>query len=405
MKIAIITAGRLPVPSTKGGAVETKIDYILAYNATHHLHNITTYSICPDKNHAFVGSTPENHYYHINNKSLLFRLGQRIFKFFNKRPYYDSYIEYFLYLCLRHIKHRNYDIIITTNRPGYTEKISQTTNTPIILQLNNDYLNPQIKDAYRIKELCAGIITCSHYINNLASSVSCDKEVPVITVHNGIDIARFVNAHPQKRSDLGIMNDDYVVVFSGRIIPEKGVLELIKAIKLISNVINIKLLIIGASFYGKDNHNSPYMNDLINESEPIKNRVIFTGYIDYNEIPAYLKVANIAVVPSIWDEPFGLTVLEAMAAGLPLISTKGGGIPEICKETAILIERNNIINNIADSILFLYNNPKEAELIGKISQERSWQFDKDIFSKTYLEAVEKIVLNNKCTKEKNPLIQ
>lgn len=391
MKIAIITAGRLPVPATKGGAVETKLDYILAYNAVHHLHDITMYSISPDKNYLKDIGTTENHYFHVNNKSFLFRLGQKIHKYFNKKSYYDSHIEYFLFLCLRHLKSQKYDVIITTNRPGYTEKIARITQAPIILQLNNDYLNPNIKNASRIKDLCSGIITCSHYINRLASSVSCEKEIPVITVHNGIDISRFVNATPISRDVLGINDDDFLVVFSGRIIPEKGVLELIQSIKLIHDIKGIKLLIIGASFFGTDESVSPYMKQLILESEPIKDKVVFTGYVDYADMPAYLKAANVAVVPSVWDEPFGLTVLEAMASGRPLITTQGGGIPEICEGAAILIERENIVQHLADSIIFLYNNPEYAKEIGKKAVERSWKFDKEIFSKTYFEAVDKIM--------------
>ena len=129
MKIAIITAGRLPVPATKGGAVETKLDYTLAYNATHHLHDITIYSICPDKSNHLNNNSSENHYFHINNKSLFFRIGQKLYAYFNRFPFYDNHIEFFLYLCLRHIKHQKYDVIITTNRPGYTDRIYQITQT------------------------------------------------------------------------------------------------------------------------------------------------------------------------------------------------------------------------------------------------------------------------------------
>lgn len=395
MKIAIISAGRLPVPATKGGAVETKLDYILAYNATHHLHDITMYSICPDKKQYIIPYTKENHYYHINNQSLFFKIGKKIYNYFNNAAYYDSSIEYFLFLCLRHIRNQQYDVIITTNRPGYTQKIAQTTQTPIILQLNNDYLNPNLKNASKTKELCSGIITCSHYINKRAASVTCNKDIPVITVHNGIDISRFVHAQPISRTNLGLIDDDFVIVFSGRVIKEKGVLELIKAIKLIDDIKTIKLLIIGASFYGTDNCISAYMRELKNEAETVKDKVIFTGYVNYADIPAYLKVADVAVIPSVWDEPFGLTVLESMAAGLPLITTRGGGIPEICEDTAILIDRENIIQNIANAIRFLYNNPKNKNSLGKKAQERSWLFDKDIFSKSYLEAVKAIVNNHR----------
>jgi glycosyltransferase involved in cell wall biosynthesis len=390
MNIAIITSGRLPVPATKGGAVETKLDYLINYNIKHHIHNITLYSISPDLPYDVV-SSEDCKYVHIDNHSILFRIGQRLYKHFNKNPYYDSYIEYFLYLCLRHIKKRHYDVIITTNRPGYTKKIADVTATPIILQLDNDYLNPGSPDAQEIKALSTGVITCSHFINRMASKVTCRKNVPVVTIHNGIDVSRFANATGIIRDSLGLTPQDYVVIYCGRVIPEKGVLELIQAIKTITDIESIKLLIVGASFYGKDSVPSPYIQQLKSEAESIKDKVIFTGYVDYKDMPNYLKTANLAVVPSTWDEPFGLTVLEAMAAGLPLITTRGGGIPEICEGTAILIERGNIVRHIADSIRFMYNHPETAHSLGEKAAKRSWEFDKDIFCRDYFKQIEYIL--------------
>ena len=107
-------------------------------------------------------------------------------------------------------------------------------------------------------------------------------------------------------------------------------------------------------------------------------------------MPSYLKTANIVVVPSLWEEPFGLTVLEAMAAGVPLIATRCGGIPEVCEGAAILIERENICHNIAEAIQYLYNNPHEANLLVKNAEKRSWLFDKTPFSENYYKAIDQI---------------
>lgn len=394
MKIAIITGGRLPVPATKGGAVETLLDFILDYNAQRHLHDITVYSISPD-NQILNPSTKNNRFIHINTKSLLFKIGRRLYSRINKKKYYDSYIEFFLFLCLKHVKHHKYDAIILSNRSGYVEKVAKTTKSPIILVLGNDYLNPSIGNAKTIKTLCSGVITCSDYINNQVSSVSIDKNIPVITVHNGIDIDTFISAKSIPREQLGFKKSDYVIIYSGRIIREKGVLELIQAIKVLNDFKNIKLLIVGASFYGKDSYESSYIQSLKKEVEPIKDRVFFTGYVDYSVIPSYLKAANLAIVPSVWDEPFGLTVLEAMAAGLPLITTSGGGIPEICDGCAILIERNNIVQHLTESITYLYNNPEIANSISQKAIERSKEFDKDIFSSKFIKQVEHIIETSK----------
>lgn len=385
MNIAIITSGRLPVPATKGGAVETKLDYILDYNATHHLFDITVYSIPPEKK--IDKNTNSNHYIYFSLISIWSKIKRKVHTIFTNQLYYDDQIEYFLHCCISDIKKKTYDAIILANRPGYALSLQKYTKAKIILQINNDYLNIKTKKAEQIKESCSLIITCSDYLNKLATEVPCKREVPIITVHNGIDIKRFVEAKPIERSRIKLSNEDFIVFFSGRLTKEKGILELIQAIKIIKTIPHLKLIIAGASFYGKDTSVHPYLKELIKESEDIKDQVIFTGFIDYNEMPSFLKIANIIVVPSMWEEPFGLTVLEAMAAGVPLIATRSGGIPEVCEGAAVLIDRDNIVKQLADAIVHLYENPRDAELLKEKAQMRSWNFDKDSFSERYLQAI------------------
>ncbi len=391
MKIAILTSGRLPVPATKGGAVETKLDYILDYNANHHLLDITTYSIPPDER--IDKNTKDNHYIYYSLTSRWSNVWRKIHNLFVGKLYYDDKIEFFLHRCISDIKKKSYDAIILANRPGYALSLQKYTKAKIILQINNDYLNIKTKKAEQIKEACSLIITCSDYLNRLASEVPCKREVPIITVHNGIDIKRFVEAKPIEKSRINLSDKDFVVFFSGRLTKEKGILELIQAIKKIKTIPHLKLIIAGASFYGKDTSVHPYLKELIKESEDIKDQVIFTGFIDYKEMPSFLKIANVIVVPSMWEEPFGLTVLEAMAAGVPLITTKSGGIPEVCEGAAILLNRDNIVKQLADAIIYLYKNPKEAKTLREKAQMRSWNFNKDIFSKKYLYTIQQIITN------------
>lgn len=388
MKIAIVTSGRLPVPATQGGAVETKLDYILDYNAVHHVFDITVYSIKPNKQ--INKSTAENHYIHYSFSSFFSRIRKRIYAYINKDAYYDENIEYFFSKCIKDIRKKKYDCIVLANRPGYALKLRKSINTKIVLQTNNDYLNVNTIKAQEIKESCSLIITCSDFLNKRALEVPCHVDVPIVTVHNGIDIKRFVDAKPIERSALGITEKDFVVFFSGRLTEEKGILELIQALKSINTIPNLKLIIAGASFYGKDSIVSPYIQKLQKEAEKIANQVIFTGFINYQDMPSYLKIANTIVVPSLWEEPFGLTVLEAMAAGIPLIATRCGGIPEICENVSILIERDNICKNISDAISYVFENPQKVKEMAALAQNRSWKFDKDVFSMHYFQAIKKI---------------
>ena len=183
--------------------------------------------------------------------------------------------------------------------------------------------------------------------------------------------------------------DDFVLVFTGRVIEEKGVSELLDAMILLNDYPQIKLLIIGSTFYGNKANDNDFITKLQQKAVPIKDKVFFTGYIPYDQMPSYLKLADIAVIPSMWDEPFGNTVVEAMAAGIPLITTRSGGIPEICEGVSVIVERNNIVNNLVSAILYLYNNPEKRLQISKEALTRSKIFDEETYTKNYFAAIAK----------------
>jgi glycosyltransferase involved in cell wall biosynthesis len=103
-------------------------------------------------------------------------------------------------------------------------------------------------------------------------------------------------------------------------------------------------------------------------------------------------MADVAVLPSLWDEPFGLTCVEALAAGLPLITTKRGGIPEIADDScAILLDCNNFLaQKIADAIIMLYNDPEKRLRMSKASLIRSKSFNQDIYAQNIFQVLSNI---------------
>jgi glycosyltransferase involved in cell wall biosynthesis len=149
-------------------------------------------------------------------------------------------------------------------------------------------------------------------------------------------------------------------------------------------------MILGSTFFGNATNEDSFVYSLKEKALAIKERIVFTGFVPYHKMPDYLQLADIAVVPSMWEEPFGLTVVEAMAAGLPLITTRSGGIPEICEGVATIVERENIVDNLANAILDLYNHPEKQEKMATASLEHSKLFDKEIYAKNFFKALEGI---------------
>lgn len=398
MKIAILTSGVLPVPAVQGGAVENLIDFCLEYNDKYHIHDITIFSIYhPNiKGHSALRSK-DNRYHFIKTNTLLGRIHKWLYKYkYGVNGYYHYSVEYYLSEAIKYIRSKPFDIILIENRPGYVLKLKDIIPAKLVIHQENDYLNAKTKCAYEIYNYTTLIINTSDYITQQVKTIDINDKKS-ITVLNGICTSNFYKAISYNRIDYGFHHDDFVIVYSGRLTEEKGILQLIQAIKQAKIIPNLKLLIVGASAYGKDKAPTSFIKQLEEESNSIKDKVVFTGYINYDQVPSYLKMADIAVVPSMWEEPFGLTVVEAMAAGLPLITTRSGGIPEICNGVAIIVERNNIIDNLATAILSLYQDPEKRDRMSSASIERSKMFDKENYAKNFFAALERvndIVSNN-----------
>lgn len=381
MKIAVLTSGILPVPAVLGGAVENLIDYYLEYNNQHQLHDITVYSIAPPRSASIV-NTPNTHYHYIDTTSLWGRLKRHLYVRTHATGYYNAYIEYFFHQALKDIAKKEYDVIILENRPGYAIPVSKVSKAKIIIHLHNDLLNKDSKDAKEICRVCHKVITVSNYIKGRVETIGA--EIPIETVYNGIDLERFYHATPIDRKTLGFKEDDFIVVYSGRINPEKGVKELIQAFTQLKDYSNIKLLIIGGSFFGNTKGTDIFITSLQEESKGIEDSIVFTGFVPYKQIPSYLAMCDVAVIPSLWEDPFPTTILEAMASGLPIIATNSGGITEACKDCAIIINKDNdIVNKIQISIINLYKKENYQKL-SYLSQLRSSKYSKKKYASDFL---------------------
>ena len=395
MKIAILTSGILPVPAVLGGAVENLIDYYLEYNDKHHLHDITIYSSKHPKTKRHPALKSEvNHYYYIDTSSIYAKIKKRIYlKKAGGDEFYHYSIEYFLEQAIKHLRKQMFDLIIMENRPAYGLKVCKVTNAQIIYHIHNEKLPTDSIIAEKICNPASLIINVSDYITNFMSKVP-SAEKKCITIYNGIDIKNFSKDRKPyiTKESLGFTKDDFILVFSGRLTQEKGISELLDAIVLLKDCAEIKLLVIGSSFYGNAHEENTFITSLKEKVETFKDKIIFTGYIPYNQMPDFLRMSDVAVIPSVWDDPFPTTVLEAQAMGLPIITTRRGGIPEeVTEENAILLETDeNFINNLSHSILELYHHPEKRAAMSKASLERSKLFDKETYAKNFWNAIESL---------------
>lgn len=383
----------LPIPAVQGGAVENLIDFYLEYNNKEELHDITVYSPWDSKVKDKTASCSDvNHYVYIDVTSFWARTKRKLYGQFHSEEYYNHYIEYYFEQIYADLKKRSYDYIILENCPGYAFKLSQRGYKKLILHLHNELLHSESKHHDVIFNSLTKILTVSNYIKGRVSTIQSNSKIQ--TVHNGIDLKKFSpkEALSVSRNELGFSEEDFVMVYSGRINKEKGVSELIDAMLLLKEEPRIKLMIIGSTFFGNANNEDEFVHSLKEKAKPIEERIIFTGFISYENIPSYLQIADIAVIPSIWNDPFPTTELEAQAMALPIITTRRGGIPEeVSEENAIILETDdNFVDNLSVAILNLYKHPEKRKQMANAALERAKLFGKENFAKNFFAALEQL---------------
>ena len=165
----------------------------------------------------------------------------------------------------------------------------------------------------------------SHFLAYWATRMGFIGEPKVIP--NGVDVDRFsVKLSDERRAamreEFGFSEDDFVVVTVSRLSKKNAVDDNIRS--LVSLPPNVKLLVVGE---GEDRE---MLTSLVAQLE-LTSRVVFLGNRSQAELPAILQTADIFCRPSL-SEGLGISFLEAMASGLPIVATPVGGIPDFLRE-------------------------------------------------------------------------
>ena len=232
---------------------------------------------------------------------------------------------------------------------------------------------------------------------------ACKIPVDTHVLKNAIDVKKFSKnvSEDQKRDirkKLGLSEKDFVVLFVGRIMEIKGVLELMQAVTSLRDQ-HIKLLIMGSANFGKWAFSS-YEKKVKKLAEQNKDRIIFTGYVDNAEVYRYASVANVQCVPTLIEEAAPLVVLEAMAEGLPLVVTKSGGVVEYVDDSiALTIGKENVVEELRRAICYMKEHPEVRKQMSENAKMNSKKYNEAVYYKDFVETVFKImyetVLNRK----------
>jgi glycosyltransferase involved in cell wall biosynthesis len=339
-----------------------------------------------------------------------------------KRPFFSSSLYYFGYAVqvARQLKKQKCDIVHIFTFSQFIPIIKFFNPTiKIVLHLQDEFLAKlDLKMLERRLLQVDLIIGCSNYITDKVCKNFPQFSSQCYTVYNGVDINQFaeISLNPKSLSEL---KDNRVkrLLFVGRVSPEKGIHILLDAFqKIVTYYPQAKLEIVGSTgllpqdlivalsddpiileiakkFYSngwknyslkwsdtsatkrhllkRDTFWKSYLTQWQNHSS-IARQVSFIGGVQHSQLVTYYQNADVFILPSVWNEPFGIPIVEAMATGVPVVATKGGGFPEIVEDgkTGLLVERNDA-NALAEAILRLLSDESLRKSMGKAGHQRS----------------------------------
>lgn len=385
MNICLIMPNVFPVPATKGGATEMLITNLLKENEKKGLIHFTCVSVYEEKAQYISEEYKYTEFIYIKQKrdnlDLTFETEDTFFK-----QYMDELYE--------KIKDKEFDFIIIEGGDisGYEYILKHFPKEKCLVHIHGDALgNNEIND-----EIYDKFIAISNYACDLIKKDGKIHKDKIELLYNAIQLSDFDKSlTSEEKNELKkkykIDIDDIVILFSGRTIPQKGVKELICSFKKMKNIEKCKLLIVGSANYG-ERVKTQFDYELEEIAESIKDKIRFTGYIDNKELYKIHNISDIAVVPSMWEELFGLVVVESMSSGLPLIVTKSGGIPEIVDENcAYILEKDEkLIENMTEKLDYLVENPSIRKEMGAKGKQRSTLYGIEQYLNNFYELIKKI---------------
>ncbi len=232
------------------------------------------------------------------------------------------------------------------------------------------------------------IAQCPCEVAELVDDYGADPS-RLVLIHGGVNTERF---HPVNRAKarraLGLDPDALLIVYVGRMLPRKDVRNIVRALALLvphqhgygdSPLAQPRLLVVGGETAEPDPVATPEIGVLrrLAGELGVEHSVDFTGRRQPDELRLYYSAADVAVTTP-WYEPFGLTPLEAMACGVPVIGSAVGGIPHTVEHgvTGLLVPPRDP-ESLADALRELISRPRLRLRMGRaararVEQEFTW---------------------------------
>jgi glycosyltransferase involved in cell wall biosynthesis len=227
-------------------------------------------------------------------------------------------------------------------------------------------------------------VCVSRAVAEFSSSAGGLSRSKLVVIPNGVDVATFADAPPVDRAEVGIPADARIILAVGRLDPQKGLEFLIEsAASLVTRFPDVHFLLVGGG---------SLRGQLVRQLADLRlqSRVHFCGWRP--DIPSVMKLACGLALPSLW-EGMPNVVLEAMAAGLPVVASDVEGVAELVVpgETGFLVPSKSV-EDLTNALSKLLSDPERARRMGQAGQRRvASEFSWDRMAAAYAELYEKLI--------------
>lgn len=405
-RVALLLPPGLPVPAVKGGAVETLAEHLARQNGL--CKELELVILCQwDGQAAGESARFGNTLFYYQTppaRTLSHRLAVRLGRLLGRPIHWDRWYA----APLPFLKRLDADWYLGEggDLTGWRQASRALGRGRFVAHLHGETAGSADLDGIYARALCI-----SEFVRGAWLSGSGQPPESAALLPNCADLDLFRPAESGAeaagaaalRAELCFDSEDFVVLFCGRTSPEKGVHQLLAAMANIPDE-RVKLLVAGSPFFGAKAR-SDYADGLQKQALALGGRVKFAGFVQNHKLPAYYRLASVACFPALWQEPAGITAIEAMACGCPVIATDSGGLPEyLAGSGAVILPRSEVWEDgrlrgvpgvppldktIAGAILALKADPARAAAMAKAGRQAAGRYSPGGYYRTLLTALER----------------
>lgn len=258
------------------------------------------------------------------------------------------------------------DHVLLLHNAPFTGWLTPARSTPVLYAHNEILPGPRFATARAVGGF-AGIIAVSDWLaGRILDRLGGARAVAVSSVLNGVDTEKFPMIER-------IEHDRVNILFIGRMIPQKGPDLLVDALIRVGDA-RADLRIVGSSGFSGSSPLTAYERQLRALASQLPGGVEFIPFVDREQVLRHYGWADLVVLPARWEEPCGLTLLEAMATGAAIVISRSGGMPEVAGNAAVHVSRGDV-EMLAEAIDGLVKDPSVRHRLGILARARAEALD------------------------------